>query len=190
MKSFYILMNAISQGKILIAQPFLNDGYFKRSVILLAEHNEYGSLGFIVNRPMNLGLKDVLPNLPELKQPLFYGGPVAQNQLFFIHREGSRIKDALPISDNYYWGGDFEDVLTLLKEDQLSSDAIKFFVGYAGWDPQQLDNEMEEKAWFVNKADYKNVMSVSTSDTWSSELAKLGSNYAVLANFPENPGLN
>ncbi|MFL5753297.1 MAG: YqgE/AlgH family protein [Bacteroidia bacterium] len=178
------------QGKILIAQPFLNDGYFKRTVILLAEHNEYGSMGFIVNRPMNLKIKDVLPVFPDFKQPLFYGGPVAESQLFFIHKEGERIKDALPIGNGYYWGGDFQDVVELLKENALDSNAIKFFVGYSGWEPQQMETEIQEKAWFINHADYKNIMSEETVDTWANELKKLGTNYAVLANFPEEPGLN
>jgi putative transcriptional regulator len=183
-------MTEVGQGKILIAQPFLNDGYFKRSVIVLAEHNEYGSMGFIVNRPMNLKMKDVLPNFPGFMQPLFYGGPVAQNQLFFIHKAGDKIKDALRINDTYFWGGDFEDVVELLKQGALTSTDIKFFVGYAGWEPQQLENEMQDKAWFVNQADFKSIMSEETADTWGNELKKLGSNYAVLANFPEEPGLN
>src|ERR1700741_1617772 len=163
-------MTEISQGKILIAQPFLNDGHFKRSVILLAEHNEYGSMGFVMNTPMNLKIKDVLPNFPDLDQPLFYGGPVAENQLFFVHKAGSKIKDALPITSGYYWGGDFEDVVKLLKSKKLKSGDIKFFIGYSGWDPQQIESELREKAWFVNEADYKNIMTEYAGDTWANEL--------------------
>jgi putative transcriptional regulator len=183
-------MTEISQGKILIAQPFLNDGHFKRSVILLAEHNENGSMGFIVNRPMNLKLKDVLPNLPDLMQPLFYGGPVAENQLFFVHRAADRIKDSLPVSGGYYWSGDFEDVVRLLQNKELSPLDIKFFIGYSGWEAEQLENELTQKAWFIAEADYRNLMKENATVIWSNELKKLGTNFAVLANFPEEPSLN
>lgn len=180
----------IEQGKVLIAQPFLNDGDFKRTVILLTEHNEYGSMGFVVNRPLHIQLKDVLPAMPDLTQALYYGGPVAQNQLFFIHKKGKEIKNSLAISDNYFWGGDFEDVLKLCRAKKITKHEIKFFVGYSGWEPQQLEKEMEQKAWFVAGADYNNIMNEYSVEIWRNELNKLGNNYTVFTNFPDNPSLN
>jgi putative transcriptional regulator len=180
----------ITQGKVLIAQPFLNDGYFKRAVILLAEHNHYGSMGFVMNKPMNLFIKDVLPDYPDLKQPLFYGGPVGQDQLFFVHRFGNEIHNSLPVSNGFYWGGDFTDVLNLLRSKKISNKDIKFFIGYAGWEAQQIEDEYREKAWFSADADYKNLMDQVPQNIWGNELKKMGSNYGLLADFPEDPSLN
>lgn len=180
----------IEQGKVLIAQPLLNDGHFKRTVILLSEYNEYGSMGFVMNKPLHIYLKDVLPDLPDMLYPLYYGGPVAQNQLFFIHKAGKKIKNSLPISGKFFWGGDFEDVLKLLRAKEITGSEIKFFVGYSGWEPEQLKNEMEQKAWFLTDADYNNLMNESPVEIWGNELKKMGNNYAVFTNFPEEPSLN
>jgi len=94
---------SILQGQILVARPLLNDGGFKRTVILLAEHNDQGSLGFILNKPMHLTLKDVLPGLEGLKIPVYYGGPVAQNQLFYIHTLGDVIGKGVEIANGLWW---------------------------------------------------------------------------------------
>ncbi len=187
---YLVLRMEIAQGKILIAQPFLNDGNFKRTVILLSEHNDYGTMGFVVNRPMHLRLKDVLPDFPDLLNPLYYGGPVAPNQLFFIHRAADRIKNSMPITKKYCWGGDFEDVIRLVRSRELSGKEVKFFVGYAGWEPHQLDTEMEQKAWFLADTDYHNIMLDNASEIWGNELRRMGSNYAVFSNFPDDPSLN
>lgn len=181
----------VLQGKILIAQPFLNDGQFKRSVILITEHNEHGTMGFVMNKRMNLRFKDVLPGFNDIHQPLFKGGPVADNQLFFIHRFATEIANGMPIGESgWYWGGDFTDVVRLLKERKAGFDDIHFFIGYAGWEAGQLENELEEKAWFVSDANFESLFNERFEDIWGNELKRLGSNYAVLANFPEDPSLN
>lgn len=181
----------VRQGNILIAQPFLNDGYFKRTVVLLTEHNEHGTMGFVFNKPMHLKLKDVLPMFPDFSQPLYRGGPVADNQLFFIHNRGLDIDNSMPIGESgWYWGGSFEDVVVLLKEDRISNDEIRFFIGYSGWEADQLNTEIEQKSWFVAEADYSNLFNEEPHQTWPNELKRMGSNFAILGNFPEDPSLN
>lgn len=181
----------VKQGKILISQPFSNDGFFKRTVILLAEHNEHGTMGFVMNRPIHLRLKDVLPMFPDLMHPLYNGGPVADNQLFFIHRFGLDIANSMPIAESgWYWGGNFEDVVILLRDRKISADDIRFFIGYSGWEKDQLENELEHKAWFVGEADYEILMSQQPEMCWGDSLKQLGSNYAILGNFPEDPSMN
>lgn len=180
-----------SQGKILVAQPFLNDGYFKRCVILLTEHNEHGTMGFVMNKPMHLRLKDVLPGMQDLMNPLYKGGPVADNQLFFIHRFGIEINNSMPIGESgWFWGGNFEDVIKLLRDHKVSHKDIRFFVGYSGWEEKQLPTEIEEKAWFINNPDYSVIMSEDADNIWGNELKRMGSNYAILGNFPEDPSMN
>jgi putative transcriptional regulator len=181
----------LEQGKLLIAQPFLNDGWFKRSVILITEHNEHGTMGFVLNRFANLTLKDVLPGQIQSKLPLFYGGPVGQNQMFYIHTLGKKIKESLPINSKYFWGGDFTELVSLLNEDEKKlSKNIRFFIGYAGWEPGQLDKELEQNAWFVNDPDSFSYLQSESADIWGRELKRLGTNWSVLANFPEDPSLN
>lgn len=177
-------------GNILISQPFLNDGYFKRTVILLAEHNDNGSLGFVMNHSANLRVKDVVPGLEACLFPLHYGGPVAQNQMFYVHCASDRIHDSLPIIGSYYWGGDFMDVTEGLKNFKLKREEIKFFIGYSGWSAGQLEEEIQNNSWLISKPDFKNIMSDNLDDIWGNELKKMGSNYAVLANFKEDPSLN
>ena len=101
----------ILQGEILVARPLLNDGDFKRTVVLLAEHNKHGSLGFIMNKPMFLTLKDVVPNVHDLSLPVYYGGPVAPNQLFYVHTVGKIITGSVHIQQNYYWSGNFSEII-------------------------------------------------------------------------------
>jgi putative transcriptional regulator len=179
-----------AQGKILVAQPFLNDGYFKRSVILLTEHNEHGTMGFIMNKPMHLKLKDVLPMFPDLFNPLYKGGPVADNQLFFIHRF-EEINNSMPIANSgWFWGGDFEDVIKLVREKGANNKDIRFFIGYAGWETDQLKDELTNKSWFVTSAEYPLLMNENADGIWGKELKRMGSNYAILGDFPEDPSMN
>lgn len=181
----------VQQGKLLVAQPFLNDGYFNRAVILLAEHNSYGSMGFVMNKPMHLRLKDVLPMFPDLMHPLYKGGPVADNQLFFIHRFGIEINNSMPVAaSGWYWGGDFEDVVKLLRESKIGINDIRFFVGYSGWEAEQLSEELDGKSWFVVNPDFELLMNEEPETAWGAELKRMGSNYAVLGDFPEDPSMN
>src|SRR4029077_16781585 len=96
------------KGKILISEPFLNDPNFKRTIILLAEHNEEGSIGFILNKPTNLKIKDTIEDFPEFDAIVYYGGPVQLNTLQFIHKAGDIIEGSLEIADGLFWGGSFD----------------------------------------------------------------------------------
>ncbi len=180
----------IEPGKILIAQPFLCDDDFKRSVILISEHNDMGSMGFIINKPTPLRIKDVLPNVPDLNYTIYYGGPVAPNQLFFIYQFHSPVEDSLPISQGFYWGGDFNEIIRLLRENEIVSGSIRFFVGYSGWGPQQLMDEIDQNAWYLRTANYKNLMQDNSLDIWGNELKNMGGNFAVFSNLPDDPSLN
>ncbi|MGZ3862709.1 MAG: YqgE/AlgH family protein [Bacteroidia bacterium] len=178
------------QGQILVARPFLNDGEFKRTVIFLAEHNDQGSLGFILNKPMHLTLKDVLPGMDDLKIPVYYGGPVAQNQLFYVHTAGKEIKNSLHIQSNYYWSGDFAEVIDMLKTRRMSPSQIRFFIGYSGWGEQQLEKELNEKAWANLDSFTTEILNKHPEDMWREQVARLGANYKVFADTPQEPSLN
>ncbi len=103
-----------SKGKILISEPLLSDNYFKRSVVLLAEHNEEGSFGIILNKPMDNKFNEILKDFPDFGGPLYLGGPVSNSSLFFIHTLGDVIENSQEIMDGLYWGGDIESVKELI----------------------------------------------------------------------------
>ena len=180
----------INQGEILVARPLLNDGNFKRTVILLAEHNKYGSLGFVMNKPMFLTLKDVVQNAKDLPLPVYYGGPVAQNQLFYVHTAGKLISESVHISQNYYWSGNFSEIVEALKSKTITSDQIRFFIGYSGWGAGQLEEEIQQQAWANLDSYTSELINKHPDDIWPEQVSRLGDNYKVFANLPEEPSMN
>src|SRR5688572_927271 len=98
------MLKKTEKGTLLISEPFLFDPNFNRTVILLGEHNDDGSVGFVLNRSLNITSDEVVPDLLSYKFPLFYGGPVEQNTLHFIHKCGKLISGSQPITDGIFWG--------------------------------------------------------------------------------------
>ena len=136
------------QGRVLISEPFLNDTYFRRSVVLLTEHSEEGSVGFVLNKPVDLSVNDVLNDFPNVDAEISIGGPVNTNTIHYIHTLGESIPGSVKVLENLYWGGEFDALKELIRQDAQLSSRIRFFLGYAGWSPKQLDNELSENAWF------------------------------------------
>ncbi len=179
-----------SQGKLLISEPFLADAHFKRTVILLSEHNTKGTVGFILNRPSDLKITEALDDFPEFDAPLYIGGPVQQDVLQFVHRMGDKIEGSVKIAKGIYWGGDFENVRLMIETGQITPDDIRFFIGYAGWDPNQLSDEISQKTWIISNKPEKFVFENPNSDLWHRVLKSMGSQYKFLSNVPEDPSLN
>lgn len=179
-----------TKGKLLIAEPaILNDRSFNRSVILLTSHDLNGSVGFILNKPLNLCIKDLLPE-SDSEIPIYNGGPVARNNLYFIHKIPDLIPNSEKISDNLFWGGDFNIIKQLLLENKLNNDDIRFFLGYSGWENKQLEAELSIESWVVIKNNYENIFITQPNSFWKDELNRIGGNYLIWANSPENPSLN
>lgn len=178
------------QGRVLISEPFLNDTYFRRSVVLLTEHSDEGSIGFVLNKPVDLSVNDVLSDFPEIGTEVSIGGPVNTNTIHYIHTLGDRIPESVEVLDNLYWGGDFEVVKELLKAGVVNETEIRFFLGYAGWSPKQLENELSENAWLVSEMNTEQIMCSPGDNLWKDVLEKSGDKYKTWVNFPENPSLN
>ena len=178
------------QGRLLISEPFLNDSYFKRSIVLLTEHNEKGSVGFVLNKPVNLSVNDVLKDFPVIDAEISVGGPVSTNSIHYLHTLGEKIPNSVKVFNDIYWGGDFECLKTLIISGEISSKQVRFFVGYAGWQPKQLENEIAENSWIVTELDSATIMNKKSSDSWKETLNHLGEKYKVWVNSPENPNLN
>lgn len=176
-------------GVLLIAPPMLRDRNFWRSVVLLCEHGPDGSFGLILNRPLTLALSDVLSDL-EGENMISLGGPVQQNTLHFLHRYGDRVSEAIPIIDGVHWGGDFDAIKTLVQSDAPSPQDLRFFLGYAGWSPGQLEEEIEAGGWFIAYADDVYIFAEKPENLWRTVLRRMGGEYALLANFPDDPRMN
>ena len=178
-------------GRLLISEPFMMDPNFKRSVILLTEYANTGAMGFILNHQSEFLLGDVLPDISYSEIPVYVGGPVAANTLHFIHCVPEKIEGGIEICDGVYWGGDFEIIKELINTYRLNENEIKFFMGYSGWTPSQLDEELEENSWIVaEKCSAETLFSNSEHNMWKEVVISLGSRFAHIANFPENPQLN
>ena len=179
------------KGVLLVAEPsIIGDMSFNRSVVLLAEYNENGSVGFILNKPLEFKVKDFIPEAnSNLK--VYNGGPVEQDNLYFIHRIPEIIPNSVEIANGIYWGGDFSAILGLLQEDKLKGDQIRFFLGYSGWGNKQLEEELGLKSWVVIPNEYKNdIMGKSNNDFWKEKMIEFGGDYLIWSNAPEDPAFN
>ncbi len=177
------------QGIILISEPSLKDFYFRQSVILLAEHNEEGTFGVIVNKPINTRLDEVIKGFHGYDFPVYLGGPVKNDSIFFIHTNPD-VEKSLRIMDGLYWGGSLETIHTLIETGKITENDIRFYLGYSGWNPNQLDREISEKSWVLSHASSREVINPHPEKLWSNYLKNMGNDYAIWANFPPDPALN
>jgi len=180
-----------TKGKLLIAEPSLTgDVSFNRSVVLLAEHNEEGSVGFILNKPLEYQISDLITEI-SIPFQVYNGGPVEQDNLYFIHKVPHLIDNSIEISDGIYWGGDFDKTVDLINQKIISEDDIRFFLGYSGWSSLQLDEELSSKSWIVISNEHESqIIKKSSNAFWKEKMVELGGNYLLWSNAPENPSLN
>ncbi|RNC86501.1 MAG: YqgE/AlgH family protein [Winogradskyella sp.] len=184
-------MEKPEKGSLLIAEPsIIGDLSFNRAVILLADHNQLGSVGFILNKKLDFNLKDLIEGT-DSDLPIFNGGPVEQDNLYFIHKSPELIPNSVEISEGIFWGGDFSTVLELINTQRITSRDIKFFLGYSGWEENQLVSELKSQAWLVSENTLKNnIISKSSSEFWKEKMLELGGEYLIWSNAPENPSYN
>ena len=129
-----------ASGILLIADPFLKDPNFLRTVVFLCEHKEEGSFGF--------------------------GGPVQIDSIHFIHQYPNEIPGGQEVIKGVYWGGDFDAVVNLIKNEAIDPNKIRFYIGYSGWGEGQLANEMTEKTWLTVKATRKLIFHTNYEEIW------------------------
>ena len=152
-----------SRGKILISEPFLRDATFGRSVVLLIDHTEEGSMGLIINKQLPIFVNDIIKEFKYIENiPLYKGGPIATDTLFYLHTLAD-IPGAIPISKGLYLNGDFDE---------------------------QLSTELKENTWLVSKEENAYLMNGDTKDMWKQALEKLGSKYETWSRFPQVPTFN
>ena len=178
------------KGRILISEPFLMDNYFKRSIVLLTEHSEEGTVGFVMNKPINMKVNEIMSEFPEVDAIVSLGGPVQTNTIHYIHTLGDIIPNSMKVIENIYWGGEFDVIKRLLESGSLNQENIRFFLGYSGWQSNQLEDELSENAWVVADLRPEEIMAPMNKYFWNKTLNRLGKKYQMWANFPENPQMN
>jgi putative transcriptional regulator len=179
----------LKAGQLLIAEPFLSDPNFARSVILLCEYGEEGSVGFVLNRPTELTLGDLLPELYAPAPSVSQGGPVQLDTLHMLHRI-PEILGGKEIAKGIYWGGSYEALQDMISQNIYQPGEMKLFLGYSGWSPGQLEKEMEEGSWLVADINPEILFDTEPEMVWKKAIELLGKDYAILANMPLNPQLN
>ena len=179
-----------ANGILLIADPFLRDPNFLRTVVFLCEHKEEGSFGFVLNRQYANTIDQLIPELQEHKFPVFYGGPVQQDTIHFLHQYPDIIPGGQEIIKGVYWGGDFDCMVELVKSGNIDPDKIRFYIGYSGWSGGQLNEELKEKSWLTVKATRKLIFHQKFEEIWKDSLKHLGGDYEMMINFPIDPQLN
>lgn len=183
-------MVTLGAGILLIAEPFLKDPNFQRTVVFLCEHKEEGSFGFVLNKPYPLELNEVLQNIEDLKLPVHNGGPVNRDTLHFLHQYPELIPNCYSVGAGTYWGGDFSAALEHLQNGRIDPKKIKFFIGYSGWGEGQLETEMQEKTWILANAHKTIIFDTEPGEIWKKSLEMLGGSYTQMIHYPTDPSLN
>ena len=180
----------IKLGSLLLADPFEKDPRFKHSVVLLTEYDEEGALGFIMNKPTGISVSEAVDDFPYCDSLLYFGGPEETESLFYVHTVGEMLDDSIEIIPGLWHGGDYDKLRMLLDTNQIGNDQIRFYVGYTEWVPGALDFEVKKKYWIVSNVNNFFPLHDSLRGSWEKVLKSMGKEYAMLANFPEDPSLN
>ncbi len=178
------------KGKILISEPFLPDTFFNRSIVYLTDHNPQGSVGFILNKKIDLTLSSAVDGFDDWNENLNMGGPVAPDTLHYLHNQGDLIPNSVLVDDNIFWGGDIDAIRELIRQGKIRQSQIRFFLGYSGWSAGQLDRELKENSWVITKVKSDVIMNNRGDDTWKRVLRSINNKYRVWADFPDSPEMN
>lgn len=180
-----------SPGSILIAEPFADDDYFRRSVIFICEHHDRGSFGFVLNNFLDVDINELSEEPIEIGGRVSVGGPMDINNLYYLHTYGNEVPGSQKVTDLLYLGGDYKTLMRLLKKEKYPENRARFFLGYAGWSEKQLEREIDNKNWAViYPHDLDDIMDTSRDDIWHNMLEDLGGKYKLFAHFPINPSNN
>ncbi len=181
----------VKNGTVLLAEPFMQDPNFRRSVILICEHNgEDGTVGFVLNKPLQMKINELITDFPEIEAQVFYGGPVATDTIHYVHNVGEILDDSIEVVPGVYWGGDFEKLKFLVESNLVLSHNIRFFVGYSGWSSGQLNEELAFKSWVTSNMDPNYIFKSKPKHLWQQVMYNLGDRFSVIAQIPETHSLN
>ena len=178
------------KGKILISEPFLPDTFFNRSIVYLTDHTPEGSVGFILNKKLDIKVSSAIEGFDGFDEYLNMGGPVAPDTLHYLHNLGELIPKSIPVEGNIFWGGDIDVIRELIKSGKIDKTQIRFFLGYSGWSAGQLERELKENSWVIAKVNSNIVLNNRGDDIWKKVLRSFKNKYRMWADFPDSPEMN
>lgn len=174
-------------GSLLVAHPSMLDPNFRRAVLFISAHDpDDGAIGVIINRPLDKSVSDLVTEPPPQNLadvPVFFGGPVGNNQLMLATFEWHK-GDGLKLNHQA------TNVLEAVPGESGDGQGIRAFLGYAGWSAGQLEAEMKQQAWIVQKPNRAALKFERLSRLWFDIMNKLGPWYRMLAAAPDDPSLN
>jgi putative transcriptional regulator len=175
------------QGKLLVSSPSLLDPNFRKTVVLVAHHDDDGAMGLVLSRPSEVAAADAVPlleGLPGCDDPVFVGGPV-QPEAFMVLAEFEDIGEAAaPIMAGLgFMPADTEP-------DELSIKRMRLFAGYSGWGAGQLEAELEEPSWIIVDAEPDDAFADDPDALWRTVLHRKGGSFSIMENMPFDPELN
>lgn len=174
----------------MLAEPFMQDPYFRRSVVLLCEHHEEGSIGFILNKSIDMNLNDLMSEFPPFEAEVFYGGPVQTDTLHYVHNVGELLEESVEVANGVWWGGNFDSLKFLIQSQLIHPDNIRFFVGYSGWSSGQLADELKYGSWMPANMDANYIFKTKPARLWSEVMYNKGNLYEVIADLPDQISWN
>ncbi|MGL4631252.1 MAG: YqgE/AlgH family protein [Leadbetterella sp.] len=179
---------SIQPGSILVADPFMGDPYFEKSVVLICEHNHQGTFGLMYNRYYGKKVSQIIDLSCDAR--VCIGGPVQNNTLHFIHRRPDLISDSIFLGNDIYWSGDYENLKKSASIGILDENDIRFFIGYTGWGKGQLERELSDKAWVISHTNMDEILTEDFHLLWKNGLSNAGLGYKILADIPTDFSLN
>lgn len=175
-------ISLLETGKLLIAEPFMLDPHFKRTVVLMADYSvEEGSVGFILNKKMEVKLEELTSDFGELDAPVHYGGPVDTNSMYFIHNVGDLLDDSIKISRGVYWSGDYDKLKFLVDCQLIQAHNIRFYIGYSGWSKDQLEDELKTRSWLISEMEPNFIFKNPPDNLWKEILDYKGYHFSALS---------
>ena len=180
------------RGALLIAKPTVDDTCFSRAAIITVNHSKRGSMGLIINKPSGLTLNEAIDGLlTDEDIPLYLGGPVNTELLFYIHTLGDIITDAKPIGNGMFVGGSYDAMKRYINSGAPVNGNVKFMLGYSGWAASQLSAEIGMHDWAVSyDVDSALVLSNNSDDIWQQLVTRMGERYKMWQNWPSDLSMN
>lgn len=181
------------KGDLLIAEPLLDEPYFKRSVVLLLDEDENnGHLGLTLNKITPVTLQDLFPDWHAgMNIPVYSGGPVEADRLFMLHSLGDKFEGSMEVAPGIFVGAKLDDVIDYINSNQYTEGEIRFFLGYSGWTKDQLTTEILKNTWALNPNVSPHDMLIGNEDAyWRREVERLGEKYRSWLIVPSNPNYN
>jgi putative transcriptional regulator len=176
-------------GMVLIAEPFLQDPSFERSVVFVCEHDEQGTFGLIMNKLLEEPLGALVPELDGFNISAYFGGPVEEHTLHILHTLPKQL-GGTQLFDNVYLGSDLDSLLKYFTSEKADFSRVKFFIGYSGWGSGQLMDEIDTNAWLVAPTTSEILFSSDNEEFYKKSLEYLGGEYKNYFMLPRDPSLN